>query len=282
VGIRHVAEAIGQARDVELSAWTLRAGVLERALERAADAGARVRVHLEGRPYSDSQVRARRLHRQNVAVAAALRRHGAVVDLRSDPDVPLHLKAAVVDGTAFLDERNWADGDAVIVSNARPGDVALVREAFDGRAGASAGFATRKDAALALEAALIARAPAGAPIRFATESFGPGPVAAELEARARSGADVRVLVDRLEARESAGARERSALGRLRAAGAQVRATSRPAKECVAGSDAWAGSANATAGRPGTLDWGMRTAEPQLVDALAREFERTWAGARPLR
>jgi hypothetical protein len=279
VAIGRVADAIGQAREVELSAWTLKPGVVERALERAGDRGAQVVVHLESRPYADSRARSHRMHQQNVATAAALKRHGVTVAFNSGRRQTLHMKAAVVDGVAYLDERNWANADAAIVETHRPGDVDLVRAAFAGRSGVADSFATSKAAALALEADIIERAPAGEPIRFATESFGPGPVAKALEARARAGADVRVIVDRLEARESSGARERSELNALRAAGAHVRVLDRPAKECVAGAEAWAGSANATSGRPKTLDWGLRTAEPALVDALGADFEHAWQRAR---
>jgi phosphatidylserine/phosphatidylglycerophosphate/cardiolipin synthase-like enzyme len=281
VTLGQLADAVSRARDIEVSAWTLRSGVLERALEQAGDRGAHVTVHLESRPYSDSKLRARRMHQQNVETAAALGGHGVRVEMRADRRAPLHMKAAVVDGTAYLDERNWGSADAAIVVTDRPADVALVRDAFAGRSGATDSFATRKDAALELEADVIEHAPPGVPIRFASESFGPGPVATALEERARGGEDVRVIVDRLEARESAGARERSELGKLRAAGAQIRVADRPAKECLAGDDAWVGSANATAGNPHTLDWGMRTAEPALLAALAAEFERAWQHARPV-
>ena len=275
VSLGQVAEAVERARSVELSAWTLKPGVLERALERAGDRGADVAVHLESRPYSDSKLRARRLHRQNVDTAAALRHHGVRVDLRAERNAPLHLKAA----TAFLDERNWANSDAAIVATQRPQDVALVADALHGRSGASESFATRKDAALALEADVIERAPPGGAVRLSTETFGPGPVATALEARARSGAEVRVVVDRLAARESSGAFERSELARLRAAGAQVRVADRPPKECLAGDEAWAGSANATSANPRGLDWGMRIGEPALVAAIANDFERVWQRGR---
>jgi hypothetical protein len=272
-----VADALERARDVELSAWTLRPGVLERALERAGDRGANVSVHLESRPYAGSEVVARRMRDQNLATAAALGRHRVSVDM-SQFDAPLHLKAAVVDGTAYLDERNWANSDATIVSTQCPSDVELVRDALHGRSGVTDSFATRKDAALALEADVIEHAPPGLPIRFASESFGPGRVAKALEARALAGADVRVIVDGRESRQTSGARERSELARLRAAGAEVRTADRPTKECLTGSDAWAGSANATSANPSTIDWGMRIAEPAVVNALSNDFERAWRRA----
>ena len=278
VTIDRVAAAVQRAEDVKLSAWLLGSGALVRALEAAGDRGAHVSVQLESQPYDDSKAASRRLRRANADVAAELRAHGVRVRLRALPGVPFHLKAAVVDGTAYLDQRNWRRGDETIVATRRASDVALIREALRGNGGADGSLATRKDQALALELDVIERAPPGVPIRFESESFGSGPIAAALEARARAGGDVRVVVDRREVNEASGGGERDALARLRRAGAQVRIGRGVSKACVAGDAAWTGSANATRGNGESLDWGIRTRARALVDALACDFERCWSRA----
>jgi PLD-like domain len=263
--------------DIELSAFILPPGRLVRSLEDAVARGAHAVVELEDQPYSPNADQTKRMHKLNRRTAADLRRHGVTVHLHADPKVPLHLKAAVVDGVAFLDDRNWASGGAqTIVRSQRTDDVALVRRSLTGCTGHDAHLATRKDQALALEAKAIASTPPGRAVACESESFGPSVISRELAARARGGNPVRVLVDS----RALGRRALATLARLQTAGVEVRLGTAAEKMCVAGDSAWVGSANASEGRPGTLDWGLRTRARTLVAALAQRFETRWSAARP--
>ena len=98
-----VVAAIGRAASVELSAYMLEPrGAMTRALEAAADRGADVRVTLE--PFAE-RGRADGLRRLAGIETADLRAHGVTVRLGVPGGDTVHLKAAVVDGTAYLDDR---------------------------------------------------------------------------------------------------------------------------------------------------------------------------------
>lgn len=258
--------AIKRARTLELTASLLERGngAVFTALEAAAQRGARVRVRLEADPYdprgSGGKARA------NAAAVTELRACGVDAALvASGPAAPLHLKAAIVDGRLFLDDRNWlADGRDVIAAIGGVADAAHI--------------AVRKGEATAMEADVIARAGRGA-IAAESESFGSGVVARALVERAKAGAAVRLLISSSDFR---GAPEARVLARLCASGAQVRVESggSSGKLCVAGACAWVGSANATAGFPDTIDWGARTRAASAVNTLRARFERNWQAARP--
>jgi hypothetical protein len=273
---------LDRAASVELVASLLphaRHGVIP-ALERAAERGACVEVRLEAEPYDPGGRRG--AARANRAMVAELRAHG--VDARtvsSAPDAPLHIKAAIVDGRLFLDDRNWvlAGGDTIVATN-DAADIAAVRAAMHGHAPhTDVGVAVRKGEALALEADIILRSPPKAEIAVESESFGVGVIASALLRRARDGERVRLLVS---ARDMRGTRERDAAARLVAAGVCVRTESGVLNEklCVAGDRAWIGSANATNGLPNTIDWGMRTRAKSVVRELRGTFEKNWCRAKP--
>jgi hypothetical protein len=274
--------ALTAAHTIDLAAYTLPPGAVRAALAGAARHGARVTIHLEGHPPCDPHGG---LRAYNAALAADLRAAGATVVLTSPADPVLHLKAAVTDGVAWLDDRNWTGGGgATLLRDADPADVAVVRAALAGVPAHDRHLATSKREAQALELAAIAAA-GTAPLAVATESFGPGEVAAALLARARAGRPTRLLVAGREAHAAAGARERSLLRRLAAAGVRVRVGRDAEKLAVGGPAAWVGSANATysGGAYGTQrDWGLLTRERPLIDTLRAAFSRAWAGARPLR
>ena len=101
--------ALEHARTIALTAYTLRAGSVLDALEAAARRGADVRVRLERDPLDNA---AGTLHEANAASLAALRAAGAHAEATEPNEPVLHLKAAVVDGVAWLDDRNWASGGA--------------------------------------------------------------------------------------------------------------------------------------------------------------------------
>ena len=191
----------------------------------------------------------------------------------------MHLKAALIDGVAYLDDRNWASCDRdTILALDDPGALATVASALDERPVNSGALATEKRAALALEAAAINDAP-GDRIDVETESFGATVVSKALAARAHGGAHVRLLVSEAELRGPAGLRERRYLSKLAAAGVVARATANTEKLCVAGDEIWIGSANATFSPEPSLDWGVRSRDPALVAGVSRAFERNWLAGR---
>ncbi len=259
--------ALKSAKAVALCAYVLPAGsAVVRALEEAADRGARVVVRLDGSPYFGPA--SKDAPNPNVTSAAALRAHGAQVSLSEPGDAPVHLKAAVVDGRTFLDDRNWpASGGDTVVASDDSRAARSVGDAIDGRPHSEADLALQKAAALALEAATIRSGQHGH-IDVASESFGSGVISDALCERAQAGATVRLEIDARVLSHDAHGRERAALARLIAAGVVVRAVASSEKFAVAGGRAsWLGSANATASDGGMLDWGVRSDDTRLAGTL---------------
>jgi hypothetical protein len=271
-----VLDALAGAREIAFSAYTLRPdGTVARALEAAADRGAAVAVTLEAfadRPADDG------LRAQTGSVAAQLRDHGVHVRLGVPNGDVVHLKAAVVDGEAFLDDRNWTSAGDTIVRVVDPVEVAAVRAAIDGRTGAPGGVATEKAAALDLEAATIRDG--GDRIDVASESFGASAVSKAIRERATAGAHVRLLVNARIARSAHADRERAVLHRLANAGVEIRLTPDTEKLCTAGDRGWVGSANATFDAVRTTDWGVSIRDDRDIATLHATFEREWGSARP--
>jgi hypothetical protein len=261
---------IRHSRRVEFGAYVLRPGAIERALTAAAQAGAQVHVTLQRDPYGGGPGE----RHANRDAARLLRAAGAQVTMLARDRVPFHLKAAVCDGTAFLDDRNWsADAKEIVLADDRPGDVAAVRRALRGTGSAGGALATRKDAALRLEARLIDRA-CDAPVIVETESFGAGAISAALRRHVLRGAPTELIVAAREAAHNP--RERALLAALRRDGVVVRETSVDEKLVLAGDAAWVGSANATfAGGPAgaQIDWGLVTRRPEVVAAVRSALQR---------
>jgi hypothetical protein len=268
--------ALAGAREVEVSAYVLdRREPVVKALEAAAQRGARVRVRLEGKPYSDHDGA---MAKQNRALAAELRGCGAVVTLAGSGSEPVHMKAALVDGVAYLDDRNFPpSGRDTVVATSDPDDVAVVRAALQGVPGSDAHLATEKAGALRLEAQAIAQG-RGDRVDVESEGFGLSVISKALRQRALGGAAVRLLVAQQEFGQ-ARTQERQAIARLVAAGGCVRVGRSNEKLCVAGDVGWVGSANATYAAP-MLDWGMQTRAAPVLDALQAAFDRNWAAAVP--
>jgi hypothetical protein len=275
---------IAGAHDVALGAYVLGPGPVWEALIGAAHRGARVDVVLPRAPWPDPDGDRRRT---NAAAARALRAAGAHVRLLgSDPYTTFHLKAAVCDGIAYLDDRNWTrSGRELVVADDDPPAVALVRAALRGQGGAIDGLATRKDDAQRLELDLIASA-GTAPVTVETETIGAGPLTAALAQHAAAGAATTLIVS-----GAANAHAGHLLAQLRQAGVTVRTGGTNQKLALVGERAWIGSANATfAGKAygKQLDWGTVTADVPLVSAvktaLARDVGRAatasarWAAA----
>jgi hypothetical protein len=279
--------ALGRAHDAALTAYTLRDGAVREALAAAAARGAHVRVRLERDPIDDG---ARTLHHANDESVARLRAAGADAAETGPGEPVLHLKAAVVDGVAWLTDRNWAaDGPERTLRDTDPDDVAAVASAVAGGPGADGHLATTKAGALRLEADVIERA-GGAPLAVESESFGTGTVYNALLHRAQAGLPTRLIVAGREMAESGPAgRETKRLTRLAVLGVDVRVGDPrrgdlDEKLAVAANGAWVGSANATYARGAfgaQRDWGIATRVPAVGDDLRTAFERNWAAARPL-
>jgi hypothetical protein len=274
--------ALHGASSVDLAAYELRRDSdLVRALAGAADDGAHIRVRVDGRPYGPA---GKAIAQATQSAAVELRRHGVIVDVVSDHSA--HLKAAVVDGRAYLDDRNWTtSGHDTVLTTTDSSDVALVRDAIDGRPGFNDHLATSKQRALDLETDLIGSG-TGDRIDVESESLGTfgGPYV-QLKARATAGAHVRLIVSDNELRSAYGKQERSALRALAHVGVEIRVGGSRSgvgneKLCVAGDAAWAGSANASFGHKCDADWGLRTKDGAVVGALQSRFEANWSASRP--
>lgn len=274
--------AVAAARSVDFRSYTLAEGCARDALASAARGGAQVRVRLEGSPLDAP---AGGLRTANAAAVAALAAAGADAALTAPGEPRLHMKAALVDGVAWLDDRNWTgDGRDLVLRDDEPADVADVAGVFNGRPGPAGVLATTKREALEQERALIETA-GRAPLALETESFGNGTIAGALAARARAGSPVRLLVSAREALAPgpAGDSERRALDRLAALGVAVRTGAEAGKLAVTDGGGWTGSANATyaGGTAGDqTDWGRAMSEPGDIAALRGRFDADWAAARP--
>ncbi len=277
-----VLDAIGSARSVLFSAYTLQRGAVFDALAGAARRGARVTVRLEGRPYGD----AGGLARSNGNTVAALKRLGAdaaLVDTAGAREPMLHAKAAVCDGVAYLDDRNFvANAGDTIVRDDTPGDVRALADAVQHRPAAPAHwFWTTKRAALEGEAALLDGAANAKTVDVETESFGlPGGVYAPLKRLAAAGVACRLIVSPRYVKPN----EAHVLDLLRAAGVAVRlGTFNEKLAVVDGAHAWTGSANSSCEpcNGDDVDWGLRTDAPDVVGALASHFNAHWTAAKPL-
>ena len=149
--------ACARAHSIDFAAYTLGRGPVRSALLAAVEHGSAVRVRLEGSPLGSAGIGL-----ANASTVAALRAAGADAATTAPGEPVLHMKAAVVDGVAWLDDRNWAAGGAeTVIRDSNPKDVAALRAALS--AGADRGRALRftKGSSQSLEADTIASAGAG-------------------------------------------------------------------------------------------------------------------------
>jgi nucleotide-binding universal stress UspA family protein len=260
---------IGDAHDVSFGSYFLPHGPMRDALVGAAERGAHVTVTLQADPYRNPDGK-----RDNREAARLLSAAGAEVTLLRSTHVPFHLKAAVCDGVAYLDDRNWtAHGPEMVVADDDPHDVSIVQEAVrDARAGNDATLATRKDEALRREIQLVDTA-GDAPVIVETERVRSSPLTDALRRHARSGAPTTLVVGRTR-HHSRG--ERSALRSLARDGVVVREGGTNEKLALVGSAAWIGSGNATGawGRGAAqIEWGLVTRDASLVAAVRSALER---------
>lgn len=260
---------IGDARDVAFGSYVLPHGPMRDALVGAAERGAHVAVTLQADPYRNPDGK-----RDNREAARLLSAAGAAVTLLRSWRAPFHLKAAVCDGVAYLDDRNWtARGPEMVIADDDPTDVALVRDAVDdARAGADLTLATRKDEALRREVQLVEQA-GDEPVVVETERVRSSALVEALRRHARTGAATTLIVGRTR-HHSRG--ERSALRSLARDGVIVREGGTNEKLALVGDAAWIGSGNATGawGRgAGQIEWGLVTRDAALVEAVRSALER---------
>lgn len=277
----HVVRALGRAHDISFTAYTLPPGPVLDALVGAAASGAHVRVRLEGYIYKDDGaegINAKAVTRLSGAGADAFLVHGSA----DSADPIMHLKSAIVDGTLYLDDRNWpADGEDTIVRDSSKADARMVEDAASGAGDVpTALFAVRKRDALASEARLANEARPGEELVLESESFGAGNrVYSAVDRAAKRGVRVRVLVSSREIKNDP--RERAAIARLRKDGVAVRACDADEKFAVLSNGrGWIGSANVSAAFniPDQLDWGLRTGDEAILGHLRAAFESRWRAA----
>jgi hypothetical protein len=253
IALASVAEftaAVRSARKISLTSYTLHPGTVLGTLDAAAQRGAAVHVRLDGDPLG-----------------------GKLAQLTDRADPVMHMKAAIVDGVAWLDDRNWAGTDNErVVRVDDPRDVAL----------------TKADA-LRREADVIEHAGNGE-LDVESESFGNGSIYRALLQRAHAHLPTRLIVAGRELAEARNAPERGCLRQLAALGVEIRAGDARRhdlndKLAVAADRAWVGSANATydGGRLGEqADWGIAARDRGVVDGLRAAFAANWQHALPLR
>ncbi|MEO6912545.1 MAG: phospholipase D-like domain-containing protein [Candidatus Baltobacteraceae bacterium] len=273
--------AIQRAREVTLSACTLRAGVILDALEAACRRGTEVTLRLEGRPFGDPSGE---LLEANQAAVSAVKRLGGDASLQDVDDsageAPLHMKAAVVDGVAFLDDRNWpSDGEDFIVRDSFPGDAGAIVDALRGdRSGPNRFFWTHKSDALSGEACLLYGATHARGVEIESESFGYSRrVYGAIKLLAEHHVSVRLLVSARDLNP----KEQQALERLQQAGVDVRTCDLDEKMALVENRAWIGSSNATFGVDDQIDWGLRTDAPPVLATLHARFGYNWSAGTQL-
>lgn len=262
-------DAVTAAHTIDLSGYILGRS-MQHTLEAAAAAGVRVRVRLSARCFGPA---AAQMQERNLAAVAEMRRSG--IDAATADGPADHLKAAVIDGTAYLDDRNWSGDTDLIVADHNPHDLAALCRVLHGGAAGACGVALVKAQALEAEAAMIKSAPAGG-VDAATETAGPSSITHILASQAAV-QRVRLLVNSAAYGRSAAMRTETA--RLLRAGVEVRLSAANDKFAITGDRVWIGSANATASLPEMPDWGGCSGEPATVAALKARFAQAWATAK---
>jgi hypothetical protein len=272
--------ALEKARSVTFSSYFLKPGEVEDALIAAAKRHADVRVRLDGDLYAGSKAR----ERDNLAAVAALRKAGADVQLvhRTDSDGPaMHMKAAVCDGVAFLDDCNWSRGGDIVLRDGTPAHVRAIREAILHRDAARTGrLSLTKFESLRAEAAAM-RSARSREADVETEYLGTSTVYSAIRILLSEHVRCRVLVSERAFKESSGTR--SAAQKLAKAGADIRVVKSSDKFAVAGSHAWIGSANATSvfPRPDDIEWSLTSPNRSVGRALRLRFNAHWREGNPI-
>lgn len=272
--------AMRTAKDITFSAYVLWPGGVERALEDAAQRGAHVVVRLNGYFPQGGPT----LHRDNERAIESLRRLGAdakIVHVNARDGAAVHLKAAVCDGAAFLDDRNWSGNDIVLRDDKRA-DVNAVRStaAYGPASEMRSALPLTKGAALESESKILV-ASRGDHVDVETETISThAPAYSKLKNLAAKGVHCRLLLSS----KRMNAKTRDAAKRLSDAGVSVRTVGTADKLAVKnGKNAWVGSANATSPfyNGEQTDWGLRTRDSKIVHALQSQFDKNWRASRTL-
>ena len=271
--------ALRSARRVTFAAYVLHPGPVEAALAAAARRGARVSVRLDGYLWGGTPAMAR----ENREAIQTLRRAHADARLvhRRDGDGPgLHVKAAVCDGTAFLDDCNWNLSGDTVVRDDCASHVRAVRAAALGRESAPAGV-MRFDKAGALEqlAQVLHRASSGT-VCFESEWLHPCAVSGALRELAARSIACRVLVSARAAKSDA--KTQREIASLERAGVQVRATASGEKIALAAGRGWVGSADATSAYADgdRIEWSLATSDSRILGTLRAHFNAHWRASTP--
>lgn len=250
--------AISRSHVVTVSAYTLApTSRVGRALIAAAGRGAQVSLVLDGAGMAGA-------NRDNTAAATMYGQAGVRVRLSAYRQ---HMKAGVIDGTTvFVSDRNWSASKASVILELPTSTRIQVERAMLGQPESTGTFATRKDAALALEAALLAQRRSHT-VLVSTESFSRSAVSEILDQRARAGDSVSLVVARSEYRTSPS--ERALLAILARDGVRVYLGRNDEKIAIDGDAGFTGSANLSSGWGDQVDWGYVSNDPQLVAILAQ-------------
>jgi len=274
--------ALRTARDVTFAAYFLKGGTIVEGLKQAAKRGAHVQVRLDGALYGGTARWSAESHKS----ARTLRRYGADVTflhLRKHDGPGLHIKAAVCDGAAFLDDCNWARGGDTVMRDDTPAHVRAIRAAVLQREGSGiGGLALTKDAALKAESHVLRRRSRSGTVEVETEELGASKVSQALRDLLAHHVHCRVLVSEW-AVKNANHRTQDAALSLEKAGAEVRMAKTSEKIAVAGACAWIGSANATSPyfNGGDIDWSLTTADPYIIRGLKSHFANHWRASLPI-
>jgi phosphatidylserine/phosphatidylglycerophosphate/cardiolipin synthase-like enzyme len=236
VSLADVTAAINASSRVTLSAYTLApSSRVGRALIAAAGRGADVSLVLDGAGMAG-------VNRDNAVAATTYGQAGVHVRLT---DYKLHMKACVTDGASvFVSDRNWSASRASVILQLPASTRIQVERAILGQPESNGTFATRKDAAIALEAALLAQRRSRT-VLVSTESFSRSAVSDILDRRARAGDSVSLVVAATEYRTSPS--ERALVASLEHDGVSVYLGKNDEKIAIDGDAGFVGSSNLSGG-----------------------------------
>jgi len=270
ITMEDVVDAISRAKTVTATAFTLsRRSDFAHALEADHARGAAVTVELDSDAFGGAR-------RSNEITAAAFRAEGIGIIYSQGP---LHAKVAMIDHQLVMSDRNWDNDGGFIILDRSKDDRNVIAALLRGHPSSNSHFWTVKGDALVAESHVIGN-DRGASVDFESESFGGNNVVYDaLMARARGGAHVRVIVAAQEYDSTPS--EREAILELKTAGVAVRIGSTNEKLGLTGSTSFFSSANATAGLPDQIDWGMTTTDRGLMSQLSARYQRNWDQASPV-
>lgn len=254
--------ALMHARSVNVTSYVL-PDSLQRLLAVACQRGTHADVLLAAPDY-DPQVAD-----ENQNAVRSLNSAGCTARTTTEP---LHMKLVYMDGSVWLSDTNFSPAGFLLrVDDQGVRDV--IASTLRGSPARSPYFATRKDWALDLERNTIASV--NGPLCVSTESFGRGMIAGALADRRNA---IRLVVAEREYRQSP--QEQDLIERL-PHNIDVRVGYANEKMAVGADRAWFGSANATAGLPEQVDWGMTSTDPTIVAGMQQRCLDDWERAQPL-